>query len=67
MRRRGTTAGLDVLEKRTQRAERHPGLFDAQPRRQVSTRRVQASRRQRQGFTTATGVGRTFPEYGQVD
>ena len=65
MRRRGTAAGLDVLEERTQRAERHPRLLHAAPRRAFLARRVQETRRQRQGVTPAKGVAGTLPEHGQ--
>lgn len=65
LRGRGTAAGLDVLEERTQRAKRHPRLFHAASRWQVSAGRVQATRRQRQGVTPATGVAGTLPEHGQ--
>ena len=65
MRRRGTAAGLDVLEERTQRAERHPRLFHAASRRAFHPRRVQATRRQRQGIALATGVAGTLPEHRQ--
>ena len=65
MRRRGTAAGLDVLEERTQRIERHSRLFDAQPRRAFHPCRVQATRRKRKGVAPATGVAGTLPEHGQ--
>ena len=62
---RGTAAGLDVLEEREQRTEGHTRLFDAPPRRAFHPRRVQATRRQRQGVTPAKGVAGTLPEHGQ--
>ena len=65
LRRRGTAAGMDVLEERAQYVEGHPRLFHAQPRRAFHPRRVQATRRQRQGVAHATGVAGTLPEHGQ--